>query len=207
MLSLFHGNGLLTAWQIRGAPAIASLAALSLSSYISSALVQIPRPEFLSSPETFKSHIQPLLDYLFTARPTAVNLGAAIRRIEGVLKVGISANKNVEDLAQDVVEEGRRINDEDIGRNHSMAKHGGEWLVEQVKRKGGSGEGLNVMTVCNTGSLATSVSHEAACLCKTSQPALKGYGTALGLITYLHETGKLNKAYFTQSTPYHQGSR
>lgn len=35
----------------------------------------------------------------------------------------------------------------------------------------------------------------------------QGYGTALGLITYLHETGKLNRAYYTQSTPYHQGSR
>lgn len=44
--------------------------------------------------------------------------------------------------------------------------------------------------VCNTGSLATS-----------------GYGTALGLITRLHEIGKLNKAYYTQSAPYHQGSR
>lgn len=35
----------------------------------------------------------------------------------------------------------------------------------------------------------------------------QGYGTALGLITYLHETGKLNKAYYTQTAPYHQGSR
>ena len=37
--------------------------------------------------------------------------------------------------------------------------------------------------------------------------SVQGYGTALGLITYLHETGKLKEAYFTQSTPYHQGSR
>ncbi|KAJ3490591.1 hypothetical protein NLJ89_g11422 [Agrocybe chaxingu] len=27
------------------------------------------------------------------------------------------------------------------------------------------------------------------------------------MITYLHETGKLQKAYFTQTAPYHQGSR
>ena len=37
--------------------------------------------------------------------------------------------------------------------------------------------------------------------------SFKGYGTALGLITYLHEVGQLDKAYFTQTTPYHQGSR
>jgi methylthioribose-1-phosphate isomerase len=36
---------------------------------------------------------------------------------------------------------------------------------------------------------------------------MQGYGTALGLITYLHDTGTLGKAYFTQSAPYHQGSR
>lgn len=38
-----------------------------------------------------------------------------------------------------------------------MSKWGGEWLVERVKGDGGSGAELNVMTVCNTGSLATSV--------------------------------------------------
>lgn len=36
---------------------------------------------------------------------------------------------------------------------------------------------------------------------------LQGYGTALGLITYLHEQKKLGKAYYTQTAPYHQGSR
>lgn len=35
----------------------------------------------------------------------------------------------------------------------------------------------------------------------------QGYGTALGVITHLHETGKLKRAFYTQSTPYHQGSR
>ena len=37
--------------------------------------------------------------------------------------------------------------------------------------------------------------------------AEQGYGTALGLITYLHETAKLARAYYTQTAPYHQGSR
>lgn len=36
---------------------------------------------------------------------------------------------------------------------------------------------------------------------------VKGYGTALGLITHLFETGRLETAYFTQTAPYHQGSR
>lgn len=61
-------------------------------------------------------------------------------------------------IAQHLVAEGRAIDDEDVTRNKAMAKWGGEWLIDQVKQKGGSGQDLNVMTVCNTGSLATSVS-------------------------------------------------
>ena len=45
------------------------------------------------------------------------------------------------------------------------------------------------------------------CVGADCAPFLQGYGTALGVITYLFDVGKLNKAYFTQSTPYHQGSR
>ena len=37
--------------------------------------------------------------------------------------------------------------------------------------------------------------------------ASQGYGTALGVITALHESNNLERAYYTQSTPYHQGSR
>ncbi|THH16185.1 hypothetical protein EW146_g4413 [Bondarzewia mesenterica] len=176
--------------KIRGAPAIASLAALTFSQYLSRALKADPRPPFLSSPEALKSQVTLLVDFLYTARPTAVNLGAATRRISRKLQASIDAGNDVLSMAQDLVEEGNKVADEDVGRNKEMAKCGGEWLVKVVKSKGGSGEGLNVLTVCNTGSLATS-----------------GYGTALGLITYLHETGKLDRAYFTQTAPYHQGSR
>ncbi|KIM69022.1 hypothetical protein SCLCIDRAFT_1208433 [Scleroderma citrinum Foug A] len=69
-----------------------------------------------------------------------------------------------------------------------MAANGGDWLVAFHALS--AAETLNVLTVCNTGSLATS-----------------GYGTALGLITYLSDTQRLGRAYFTQTTPYHQGSR
>jgi methylthioribose-1-phosphate isomerase len=106
------------------------------------------------------------------------------------LQTSIHAGKDAESIANDLIAEGKSIADEDVGRNKDMSKWGGEWLIQQVKGRGASGDGLNVLTVCNTGSLATS-----------------GYGTALGLITYLHETGKLGKAYFTQTAPYHQGSR
>jgi len=176
--------------KIRGAPAIASLAALTVSSYLTKALQASPEPEYLSSPELLKAHLQPILGHLYTARPTAVNLGAAIRRLSDALEASSVAGEDARSIANAIIVEGLAIDNEDVLRNKKMSEFGGKWLLEFTQNKGKVPENLNVMTVCNTGSLATS-----------------GYGTALGLITYLHEMGKLQTAYFTQSTPYHQGSR
>ena len=116
-----------------------------------------PTPAFLSSPDSLKAHVQPLLDFLYSARPTAVNLGAATRRLTKTLRMSIDAGKDSKAIAQDLIAEGKKIDGEDVGRNKEMAKWGGDWLIDQVKAHGGTGEGLNVLTVCNTGSLATSV--------------------------------------------------
>ncbi|KAJ2916805.1 hypothetical protein MD484_g3604, partial [Candolleomyces efflorescens] len=174
--------------KIRGAPAIASLASLTFAQTLSRALRQEPLPDYFASGEALKAHVQPLLDYLYTARPTAVNLGNATHRLTKKLNDAIAANEDARTIAQGLIEEGKLIAGEDVGRNKAMAKWGGDWLISRVQPS--TGKTLNVLTVCNTGSLATS-----------------GYGTALGLITYLHEVGQLDKAYFTQTAPYHQGSR
>ncbi|KDR75206.1 hypothetical protein GALMADRAFT_249173 [Galerina marginata CBS 339.88] len=180
--------------KIRGAPAIASLAALSLSLHLRRALKASPAPDYLASQDALKAHIDGILAYLFTARPTAVNLGAATRRLGNTLDSSIAAGKDPRTIAQDLVAEGNAVADEDVGRNKEMAKWAGEWLLQRVRDHSPGADteagGVNVLTVCNTGSLATS-----------------GYGTALGMVTYLHETGKLQKAYYTQTAPYHQGSR
>ncbi len=143
--------------QIRGAPAIGSLAALSFSQHLARALRSSPSPDFLSSPEALKAHVSPILDFLVTARPTAVNLGAATRRLARTLQTSLDAGKDARQIAEDLVQDGRQVAAEDVGRNKAMAKWGGDWLVELVKGNGASGDGLNVLTVCNTGSLATSV--------------------------------------------------
>ncbi|KZT08358.1 Methylthioribose-1-phosphate isomerase [Laetiporus sulphureus 93-53] len=176
--------------KIRGAPAIASLAALSIASHLSRALERSPPPDFLSSSEALEAHINKQLDFLYTARPTAVNLGAAMRRLSRTLQSSLKAGKDARAIAQDLIVEAKKIDAEDVGRNKEMSKWGAEWIVGQVGAMNASTPKVNVMTVCNTGSLATS-----------------GYGTALGVITYLHETGRLERAFYTQSTPYHQGSR
>ncbi len=73
------------------------------------------------------------------------------------LQSSLNAGRNARTIAEDLIEDGKQVAAEDVGRNKAMAKWGGDWLVEQVKGGGGTGDGLNVLTVCNTGSLATSV--------------------------------------------------
>ena len=143
--------------KIRGAPAIASLAALSVASHLARALEATPAPAFLASPVAVKEHVAPILAFLYTARPTAVNLGAATRRLAKVLEAGVAADKDARVIVQELIEEGKTIDAEDVSRNKEMSKWGGEWLIEQVQKAGGTGKDLKVMTVCNTGSLATSV--------------------------------------------------
>jgi methylthioribose-1-phosphate isomerase len=146
--------------QIRGAPAIASLAALTFARELTIALSAPGEttPEWLGSAQALKNHVVPTLEYLNTARPTAVNLGQAMRRLKAVLDAGVEGGKNARTIAEELVKTGHSVADEDVGRNREMAKHGAEWLIEKVEKSEGQKRKLRVMTVCNTGSLATSVS-------------------------------------------------
>ncbi|KAK8853105.1 methylthioribose-1-phosphate isomerase [Kwoniella newhampshirensis] len=169
--------------RIRGAPAIASLAALSLRSYLSSS----SGPSFSSSSEAIK-WIHETADYLQSSRPTAVNLGEAMDRIRLVLKQAEGEGKSVDEIVEKIKTVCGDVHEEDLERNMEMGRLGAEWLW---KKRGGNGKkGIKVVTVCNTGSLATS-----------------GYGTAIGVITALFEADQLDTAYYAQTTPYHQGSR
>lgn len=125
-----------------------------MSYHLTRALDSSPVPDFLASPAALKEHIQPILSYLVTARPTAVNLGTATKRLERALNGSITAGKDTMKIAQDLIAEANVVVNEDYGRNRTMAKFGGDWLVTG---NGEDGSGLNVLTVCNTGSLATSV--------------------------------------------------
>lgn len=117
---------------------------------------QDPLPEYFATTEALKKHVQPILDYLYTARPTAVNLGNATKRLTKLLDDSIAAQGEPKAIAQALIAEGKLISDEDLGRNKAMAKWGGDWLIDRVKPS--SPRTLNILTVCNTGSLATSVS-------------------------------------------------
>ncbi|KAJ9107368.1 hypothetical protein QFC21_000818 [Naganishia friedmannii] len=184
--------------RIRGAPAIASLAALTISLLLSQRLKSptadlIPATSAsayslspLSTSSALSEWVNSVVDHLQSSRPTAVNLSEAMNRIRSALKA--YTGDSAEELAKQLIETCQAVHANDLERNKQMSKLGADWLFERRAKDGK--KKLKVMTVCNTGSLATS-----------------GYGTALGVITNLFETGRLERAYYTQSTPYHQGSR
>jgi len=115
----------------------------------------------LDSPETLKNWLLPVLDYLESSRPTAVNLQEGMDRIRKTVKsstnsTGDSSEDAAKALAKEVVKTCQAIEREDLERCKEMSRIGAEWLVEKIKREKGKDK-LKVMTVCNTGSLATSV--------------------------------------------------
>jgi methylthioribose-1-phosphate isomerase len=110
-----------------------------------------------------------------------------MRRMDAVGRQAIASSPDdLERAVRAVVAAGRQVQDEDLARNVRMAELGAAWIA----RATGKTSGLRILTVCNTGSLATS-----------------GLGTALGVITHLHNQGQLDRAFYTQTAPYHQGSR
>ena len=102
---------------------------------------------------------------LVNSRPTAVNLQWAMDRLS-----------NIPDSK--VLSEAIRIHEEDLTINHSIGYHGAPLL------QGG------VLTICNTGALATS-----------------GHGTALGMIRSAHAAGQNIHVYILETRPYLQGAR
>lgn len=72
----------------------------------------------------------------------------------------------------------------DAASNRAIGAFGADALLQGWTAPG---NGMRVLTHCNTGSLATSA-----------------YGTALGVIRALHAQGKLETAICTETRPYNQ---
>ncbi|KDE07692.1 hypothetical protein MVLG_02151 [Microbotryum lychnidis-dioicae p1A1 Lamole] len=183
--------------QIRGAPAIASLASLGIASELYTLLSGSSSPAFpVSSLESTPKLLDFLLQqtaYLLTSRPTAVNLLEALNRIEAVANsTAAEAGATAEQLAKAVIKVAIKVFEEDKERCQRIGDNGADWIVNKLEGEGSieKGEKIAVLTVCNTGSLATS-----------------GYGTALGVIASLAAKRRLLHAYFAQTGPYQQGAR
>jgi methylthioribose-1-phosphate isomerase len=110
---------------------------------------------------------------LRAARPTAVNLAWGVDR----------AAAHLPDLDA-VLAEALRIRDDDIAACRSMGEYGADLLAELAPTP------VRVMTICNTGGLAT-----------------VERGTALGVVRTLHERGVLAEAIALETRPLLQGAR
>jgi len=155
--------------KIRGAPLIGAAAAygLALTAYHSKAR---NRAELIRQ-------IRNSAELLKKTRPTGVNLFWAVDR---VLEKARRTLGSVGMMAKVVVEEAKRIADEDVQMNKKIGEHGSR-LIE---------DGDTVLTHCNAGSLAT-----------------VDYGTALGVIRTAWEIGKKISVVVTETRPKLQGSR
>lgn len=117
--------------------------------------------------------IQQAAVQLKNARPTAVNLATYIERI-------LAAMEQRADFRQAVIETAAEIFHEDASLCEKMGKAGAD-LIEPGER---------ILTICNTGSLATA-----------------GLGTALGVIKTAHLQGKNIHVYACETRPLLQGGR
>jgi methylthioribose-1-phosphate isomerase len=156
--------------QVRGAPAIGVSAAYGMAQ---AALASKAR----ASAQLIKD-LEKAGSYLKATRPTAVNLAWAVDRI---LKMARSEReRRAASLRKRVEEEAQAIEAEDIALCAAMAEHGSALFRN----------GDQVLTHCNTGSLATA-----------------GVGTALGCITTAHKQGKKLHVWVDETRPYLQGAR
>ncbi len=119
------------------------------------------------------------------ARPTAVNLGAAVERVRTAFRSSLGASPA--ERAALLAAEAERFEAEDRAACEAMARHGAAWIAARV---GAPGAGpLGVLTHCNAGALATA-----------------GVGTALGVIRALAADRPV--AVFADETrPFWQGAR
>ncbi|KAJ9606398.1 S-methyl-5-thioribose-1-phosphate isomerase [Cladophialophora chaetospira] len=178
--------------KVRGAPAIAIVAALALAVEVGK---EIAAAKSLGRPEDAKENIGYRLDYLKTSRPTAVNLSDAISKLKIVTKKAtLEPEASADSVARAYIVAAERMLVDDVSDNKAIGEHGARWIEDNTvagkKRKADGSQQLQVLTHCNTGSLATA-----------------GYGTALGVIRSLRSANMLTRAYCSETRPYNQGSR
>ncbi len=153
--------------RVRGAPALGAAGAYALA---------LAARSFVQDPATFWPRLREAAAVIRTARPTAVNLSWAVDR---ALRAAQTAS-DAHGAAAQVLAEAHRIVEEDERTCRALAEAGARELRD----------GERILTVCNTGSLAT-----------------LGVGTALGILRVAWESGKRLHVYACETRPLLQGSR
>jgi len=155
---------------IRGAPAIGVAAAMGVA--LGALKIRT------TGMDHFKTRFDAICREMVAARPTAANLSWAVERMKQVADEAIQ--RGVKWAKSRLVEEARKILEEDITINQTIGRYGQRLLKD----------GTRVLTHCNAGALATG-----------------GYGTALGVVRAAVEAGKRIEVFADETRPFLQGAR
>ena len=156
---------------VRGAPAIGIAGAHG----VSLAAIELSKTE--TDKNIFLKKLQEKADYLKSSRPTAVNLMWAVDK---QMKLALEINGSIETIANALIENGIKLENEDIEINKKMGDYGAEVVPK----------GATILTHCNAGALAT-----------------VGYGTALGVIRSAYAKDPTIKVFADETRPRQQGAR
>ena len=136
--------------RVRGAPAIAIVAALSLAvwlereNYTANDTELVPQNDLVSS-------LQEKLNFLATSRPTAVNLSDAAQKLERVvLTSSQQSGANVRSIAEAYIAAAEQMLVSDVEDNENIGRHGAGWLLRSTNA-GSPQKPISVLTHCNTG--------------------------------------------------------
>ncbi len=159
---------------VRGAPAIGITAALGM--VLAAMCLKEEKEDLLR--DKWLGHAERMI----SARPTAVNLAWAVKRMKRAFDVFMeeSSTSGLSGLVKRLEREAMSIWLEDVRANLTMGDHGQALFPEE----GG------VLTHCNAGALATG-----------------GYGTALGVIRAAIANGKKIHVVADETRPWLQGAR
>lgn len=164
--------------RVRGAPLIGVAAAMGLAA----AARRAEREGIFTDYGGLPRWLDDAGGRLANARPTAVNLRWAVDRVLGEAReaLEVAADPAGIVLTQTLRQSAQRIWDEDALMCQAIGEAGAQRIPEDA----------SVMTVCNTGMLATG-----------------GIGTAFGVIRIAHEQGRVREVYACETRPLRQGGR
>ena len=154
--------------KIRGAPLIGIAAGYAMALSV----LEIG----FNSPHNYRTKLLEVCDEIGSARPTAVNLFWALTQFRGIIQSAIEADQ----LPAAIVMHALNVHVDDASRCSRIGAAGAPIVAD----------GMNILTHCNTGMLATG-----------------GEGTAFSVILTAHRQGKRIHVFADETRPLFQGAR
>lgn len=133
----------------------------------------------------FTEYLNQSLEYLITARPTAVNIFRAASDIKEKLNSLLLEKLPFSTIKESIISFIEKMIKDDVDDNVRIGDFGADHILQNVKN-----EDVCLLTHCNAGALAT-----------------VGYGTALGVIRSVQKKNKLKHVFCTETRAYNQGAR